>query len=199
MMPTLRRLAPALLIIAGAAAPLLAQAATPAPSAPPAYSRVLPASVVDFTATQMGVAMHGHFKAMQAVVNFLPSDPGESRVTVSVAAASVDAGSSQTNALLSGSDWLDAKAFPQDRFVSTSFAPAGPGKYWVAGNFSVKGKTQPLRVLIRTHMAGSNLVLDADFPLNRTAFGLGTGSWSDTGVVAATLPIHVQLLVAPQG
>ncbi|SCC91495.1 hypothetical protein THIX_10536 [Thiomonas sp. X19] len=29
-----------------------------------------------------------------------------------------------------------------------------------------------------THPAGANLVMDADFPLNRTAFGLGTGSYT---------------------
>jgi polyisoprenoid-binding protein YceI len=187
-----RRFAPALLITASAATPLMAQAATTV------YSRVLPASTVDFSATQMGVPIHGHFKTLAAVVDFQAADLAQCHVTVVISAASVDAGSRQTNDLLTGSDWLDAKADPQDRFVSTSFTQAGPGKYWVAGNFSVKGKSQPLRVLVTTHMAGANLVLDADFPLNRTAFGLGTGSWADTSVVAASLPIHVQLLVAPR-
>ena len=190
MVPALRRTCLALLFALGSASPALAQTA---------YTRTLPASTVDFSATQMGVAMHGHFKTVVAAVDFLPADLPKSHVSVAINAASVDAGSGQTDDLLTGSDWLDAKAYPQDRFVSTGFTPAGPGKYWLTGQFTVKGKTQPLRVLVTTHPAGANLVMDADFPLNRTAFGLGTGSWADTGVVAATLPIHVHLLVAPQG
>ncbi len=191
MMQVFRRFAPALFIVAGAATPILAQASATV------FSRVLPASTVDFSATQMGVPMHGRFKTLTAVVDFQAADLAQCQVTVAINAASVDAGGSQTNDLLAGRDWLDAKAYPQARFVSTRFTPAGPGKYWVTGQFSIKGKTQPLRVLVTTHMAGANLVMDADFPLNRTAFGLGTGSWADTSVVAATLPIHVQLLVAP--
>ncbi|NNM63670.1 MAG: YceI family protein [Burkholderiales bacterium] len=190
MIPALGRISLALLFAMGSASPVFAQTA---------YTRVLPASKVDFSATQMGVAMHGHFKTLMAAVDFLPTDLAKSHVSVVINAASVDAGSGQTDDLLTGSDWLDAKAYPQDRFTSTGFTPAGPGKFWLTGQFTVKGKTQPLRVLVTTHPAGANLVMDADFQINRMAFGLGTGSWADTGVVAAALPIHVHLVVAPQG
>jgi polyisoprenoid-binding protein YceI len=39
--------------------------------------------------------------------------------------------------------------------------------------------------------------MDADFKLQRTAWGLGSGSWADTSVVAADIPVHVHLVVAP--
>ena len=170
--------------------------AQPLPAA--AYTHALPASSVSFSATQMGVPMKGHFKTVTAQIDFMPGDLAKSHVEVAVQSASVDAGSAQTNALLAGADWLAAKADPQARFVSTQFTPDGPGRYWVSGTFSVKGHSQPLRVQVSTHPDGKDLIMDAAFTLDRTAFGLGTGSWADTSVVAAAIAVQVHLVVSPQ-
>ena len=147
--------------------------------------------------TQMGVNMKGHFGTVHAQVHFAPQELQSSSVQVTVDAASVDAGSSQTDQLLRGADWLDAKADPQARFVSTRWSAAGPGRYWVDGNFTVRGATHALRVLVSTHAQGKALAMDADFKLQRTAWGLGSGSWADTSVVAADIPVQVHLVVAP--
>ena len=170
--------------------------AQPVPAA--AYTHALPASSVSFSATQMGVPMKGHFKTLTTQIDFMPGDLAKSHVEVAVQSASVDAGSAQTNALLAGADWLAAKADPQARFVSTQFTPDGPGRYWVSGTFSVKGHSQPLRVQVSTHPDGKDLIMDAAFTLDRTAFGLGTGSWADTSVVAAAIAVQVHLVVSPQ-
>jgi polyisoprenoid-binding protein YceI len=146
----------------------------------------------------MGTPIKGRFKTVAAQIDFQPADLARSHVSVAVQSASVDAGSAQTNALLTGADWLAAKADPQARFVSSSFAPDGPGRYWLSGVFSAKGHSQPLRVLVTTHPAGADLVMDASFSLDRTSFGLGAGSWADTSVVAAAIPVQVHLVVAPQ-
>ncbi len=161
------------------------------------YSHVQPGAQVSFQATQMGVAMKGHFAKVEARVQFAPQQLQRSHVEVAVQAASIDAGSAQTNALLQGVDWLDAKAFAQARFVSSGFTAAGPGRYWVSGDFSVRGHTHKLRVLVTTHAVGAALAMDAHFTLDRSSYGLGAGSWADTGVVAAAIPVHVHLLVAP--
>ncbi|MDE1979346.1 MAG: polyisoprenoid-binding protein [Betaproteobacteria bacterium] len=170
--------------------------AQPVPAA--AYTHALPASSVSFSATQMGVPMKGHFKTLTTQIDFMPGDLAKSHVEVAVQSASVDAGSAQTNALLAGADWLAAKADPQARFVSSQFTPDGPGRYWVSGTFSVKGHSQPLRVQVSTHPDGKDLIMDAAFTLDRTAFGLGTGSWADTSVVAAAIAVQVHLVVSPQ-
>ena len=177
---------------------LAAAGIAPAWAQPVAYTHALPASSVTFTATLMGVPMKGHFKAVSAQVDFMPGDLAGSHVAVTVQAASIDAGSAQTNALLTGADWLAAKTDPQARFASNSFASDGPGRYWLSGTLSAKGHSQPLRVLVSTHPDGKNLVMDVHFDLDRTAFGLGTGSWSDTSVVAAAIPVKVHLVVSPQ-
>ncbi|WP_449370150.1 YceI family protein [Thiomonas sp.] len=181
-----------------ACAVALGTAAWAQPAAALTYTHVLPASSVTFSATQMGVPMKGRFKTLTAQIDFMPGDLAKSHVTVAVQSASVDAGSAQTNALLTGADWLAAKADPQARFVSAQFAPDGPGRYWLSGTFSVKGHSQPLRVRVSTHPDGKDLVMDAAFTLDRTAFGLGTGSWDDTSVVAAAIPVQVHLVVSPQ-
>ncbi len=180
-------------LIGAAAALGLAAAA----HAAPVYSHVQPGAQVDFQATQMGVPMKGHFGSVTAQVHFAPQDLKASRVEFSVATASVDAGSGQTDELLRGPDWLDAKADPQARFVSSAFQPDGPGRYWVSGEFTVRGKTHPLRVLVRTQPSGKSLLMQSDFKLDRSAYGLGGGSWADTGVVAADIAVHVQLLAQP--
>ncbi len=184
---------PARRLIGAAAALGLAAAA----HAAPVYTQVQPGAQVDFQAVQMGVPMKGHFGSVTAQIHFAPQDLKASRVEFSVATASVDAGSGQTDELLRGADWLDAKADPQARFVSSAFQPDGPGRYWVSGNFTVRGKSHPLRVLVRTQPSGKALLMQSDFKLDRSAYGLGGGSWADTSVVAADIAVHVRLLAQP--
>ncbi|MGC9164025.1 MAG: YceI family protein [Thiomonas sp.] len=175
-----------------------ATAIVPVVAQPVAYTRVLPTSRVTFSATQMGVPIHGRFKVLSVQADFMPTDLAHSTVTVAVQTSSVDAGSAQTNALLTGADWLAAQTDPQARFVSSRFTADGPGHDWVSGTFSVKGHSQPLRVLVTAHPAGPDMVLDARFTLDRIAFGLGTGPWADTSVVAAAIPVQVHLVLSPQ-
>lgn len=171
--------------------------AAPALAASPAYTRVLPEAAVTFTAKQMGVSVSGHFKSVQAEVDFRPQDLKASHVAVTVQTASIDAGSGQTNALLTGADWLDAKADPQARFTGTGFTPDGPNRYLVKGTFTAKHHSAPLQVVVTTKPQGADLAMDADFNLPRLAYGLGTGSWADTSAIAADIAVHVHLVVAP--
>ena len=160
------------------------------------YTRVLPASTINFSATQMGVTMPGHFAKFNARVAFDPANVAADKLAIDVDAASADAGSSQTSALVVGADWLDAAHHPQAGFVATRFTAAGPGRWWVDGTFSVKGRSAPLRVLATAHAAGADLALDADFKLQRLQWALGGGAWADTSVVGAEIPVHVHLLLA---
>lgn len=161
------------------------------------YTLVRPGAQVAFQATQMGVPMKGHFDKVRARVHFAPQELKASSVEVDVDTASVDAGSAQADQLLRGADWLDAKADPRARFVSTAWRSAGAGRYRVDGAFTVRGVTRPLRVLVTTRAQGAALALDTDFKLQRAAWGLGGGSWADTRVVAAAIAVRVQLIVAP--
>ena len=167
-----------------------------AADAAPLYTHVQPGAQVSFQARQMGVAMKGHFATVQAQVRFDPAALQSSRVRVAVDCASIHAGGSQADSLLRGPDWLDAKAHPQARFVSTGFTADGPGRYRVDGQFTVRGITHPMRVLLLTHAAGADLAMDVDFRLDRGSYGVGGGSWADTSVVSGEIPVHVQLLVA---
>ena len=177
-----------------AALAVSAALATAASAAP--YSRVLPGSAIDFSATQMGVTMPGHFAKFNARVAFDPANVAADKLAIDVDAASADAGSSQTSALVVGADWLDAAHHPQAGFVATRFTAAGPGRWWVDGTFSVKGRSAPLRVLAVAHPSGADLALDADFKLQRLQWALGSGAWADTSVVGAEIPVHVHLLLA---
>ena len=159
------------------------------------YTRVLPGSAIDFSATQMGVTMKGHFAKFDARVAFDPGNAAADKLSVQVDAASADAGSSQTNGLIVGADWLDAAHHPQAAFVARRFTAAGPGRWWVDGTFSVKGHSAPLRVLASAHASGAELALDADFTLQRLQWALGSGAWADTSVVGASIPVHVHLLL----
>jgi polyisoprenoid-binding protein YceI len=174
-----------------AASVALASAASAAP-----YTRVLPASTIAFSATQMGVTMPGHFTKFSASVAFDPADAASDKLSIDVDAASADAGSSQTSELVVGADWLDAAHHPKASFVARRFTAAGPGRWWVDGTFSVKGRSAPLRVLAVAHAAGADLALDADFKLQRLQWALGSGAWADTSVVGAEIPVHVHLLLA---
>ncbi len=164
-------------------------------SAAPAYTTTH--GDVTFSATQMGVVMKGHFARAQVQGSFNPADLAHSHISVAVDTASIDAGGKDTDDLLKGTEWLDATHFTQAVFASDAFQAAGPGHYRVSGRFTLKGHTHPMTVVASTRRDALGMHLDADFSLDRTTWGLGTGSWADPSVVAATLPVHVDLLLAP--
>lgn len=108
---------------------------------------------------------HSNTASGRVVVDF---DAGTGSVDVHVPAASLDTGIELRNKHLQSSDWLDAKKFPEVRFVTRSASKAGDGLWDLVGDFSVHGVPTPMTVRAKVKPIPSEAA---------KAAGLGKGEW----------------------
>lgn len=161
------------------------------------YSRVLPEkSTLAFVSQQMGVSVDGTFRKFAATLDFDPAKPEAGKATLDIELASIDAGGAEANEEVKGKNWFDVKQFPTARFVSTSVKPLGNNRFEVRGQMSIKGKTREVAAPFTLKPEGAGAVLEGSFPLKRLDYGVGTGAWGDTSVVADEVQIRFRLAVA---
>lgn len=184
-MPDLLRLsAPAL----GTALLVLAAPVT-AQTPPPA--RLEPAqSQLRFVSKQMGVPVEGQFKRFDAQIAFDPRQPAGGRIAFSVDLGSATLGVPETDAELRKPEWFDLGKFPQARFTSSAIKALGGGRFEVAGQLSLKGRTQALTVPVALSQAGGLSTASGQFAIKRLAFQIGSGEWGDTSLVADEVQVR---------
>ncbi|HJV94046.1 MAG TPA: YceI family protein, partial [Azonexus sp.] len=134
-------------------------------------------SNVAFVYKQMGVAVDGKFKKFSSQLSFDPAKPAAAKASFDVELASVDTGAPEGDDEVAGKQWFNTKAFPTARFVSASVKPLGGNRYEVAGQLSIKGKTQDVVVPATFTPNGNSGVFDGSFTIRRADFSIGEGIW----------------------
>lgn len=160
------------------------------------YSHVqLDKSSVTFESRQMSVPVEGVFKKFTASVKINPVKPEAGSAKIEIDLASIDAGSTEANDEVTGKNWFNVAEFPKASFVSSSVKSLGAGKYEATGQLSIKGKTMPVQAPFTMKEDKGLLSVDGAFTLKRLDYGIGSGLWSDTSVVADEVKIKFHLLL----
>lgn len=169
-------------------------AATALAALPPALAQTVlrEGSEIAFTSRQMGVPVEGRFSDWQAELAFDPATPAKGRVAMTIATASATFGATETETEVRKPAWFDVAAFPRARFESSAIRAVGERRYEVAGRLTIKGRAQDLVVPVQ---------LDGDiasgrFAIRRLAFGIGSGDWADTSLVADEVEVRFRLRLA---
>lgn len=159
------------------------------------FNKVLPGkSSIAFVSRQMNVPVEGAFKKFTAHVRFNPSKPESAAAHIEIDLASIDAGSMEANDEVKGKSWFNVAEFPRADFVSTAVKAVGGGKFEVSGKMTIKGKTLEVRAPFVVTEAGGALSIDGSFALKRLDFGIGSGVWGDTSVVADEVQIKFHVV-----
>lgn len=88
--------------------------------------------------------VRGRFREHEGSLD-IAERPEDSRVDVTIRAASIDTGDAQRDAHLRSPDFLDVERFPDVTFRSTSVRPAGAGdRYEVVGDLTIRDVTRPV-------------------------------------------------------
>lgn len=151
-------------------------------------------SRIIFASKQMGVSVEGEFKKFGAKVRINPSKVENGVAQVEIDMASIDAGSSEANEEVKGKSWFDTTSYPQANFVSSSVKSLGGGKYEAIGKLTIKGKSVDMSAPFVMKEENGALHIDGVFALKRLEFGIGSGLWSDTSVVADEVQIKFHLV-----
>jgi polyisoprenoid-binding protein YceI len=155
-------------------------------------------SAVTFVYKQMGVAVDGKFKKFSSQLNFDPAKPTAAKASFDVDLGSVDTGAPEGDQEVAGKPWFNTKAFPTARFVSGSVKALGGNKFEVAGQLSIKGKTQDVVVPATFTAQGNSGVFDGSFTIRRADFAIGEGAWAKFDIVANDVVIKFRITASPK-
>ncbi len=150
-------------------------------------------SAIHFTYKQMGVAVDGQFRKFASQITFDPAKPSAAKATFEVELASVDTGAPEGDQEVAGKPWFNTRAFPTARFVSGTVKPLGGNKVEVAGQLTIKGKTQDVVVPATFTSQGNSGVFDGSFTIRRADFSIGEGSWAKFDIVANDVLIKFRI------
>lgn len=151
-------------------------------------------STVTSAGKQLGVAVTGKFKKISGDVTFNPAQLAKSTANLVIDVASYDMGLPEYNQNILTAEWFDAAKYPKAFFTSTGIKGTA-GQYTVTGKFTLKGKVQNIAFPVQFKQVGATQVFDGAFVVKRTAFGVGSGDWADTSVVADDVKIQFHLVV----
>lgn len=188
---TLFALGTLFLALAGAGA----QVAFAQPQPQPARLQAAGSEIV-FTTRQMGVPVEGRFGKFSAQVALDPRKPESGRVGMTIDTASARFGSAELDAEVPKPIWLHAAGFPQATFQSSRIQAAGPGRFEVAGQLTIKGATRDLVVPVQLAPAGNNQVATGSFAIKRLDFKVGEAEWADTSLLANDVIVRFKLVLA---
>jgi polyisoprenoid-binding protein YceI len=155
---------------------------------------------VEFSAKHLGMmTVRGHFAEVSATAGIDPGHPEASRVEVTIQTASIRTNNETRDNDIRSSNFLEADKFPAITFKSTSVEPAGPDRYTLTGDLTIKGITRPVRLQVEKYgefndpMMGHRIAYGARTKINRKDFGLSFNMMLDGRfVVSEEIQITVE-------
>jgi polyisoprenoid-binding protein YceI len=160
-------------------------------------------SSVGFSITHMMVSKTtGGFDDMEGVVQFDPNDLANSRLDVTVKAASINTKNEQRDGHLRSADFFDVEKYPLIVFKSKKIVKKDGDNYVVTGDLTMKAVTKevewPLKVVgpVQNPMGGGQVLgLEAHFMVNRQDYGVNWNKAMDNGGVLIGNDVDVSVSI----
>jgi polyisoprenoid-binding protein YceI len=92
----------------------------------------------------MVTKVRGAFNEVDGTGFFDAANPSNSKVEVTIEAASIDTRNADRDAHLKGNDFFDMEKYPKIHFVSTSVEQVDSNTFRVTGDLTIKGVTKPI-------------------------------------------------------
>lgn len=156
---------------------------------------------VNFSINHFFSAVTGKFKDFDGTIYFDPNNLKGSKAEFSISVGSIDTDDAKRDEHLQSADFFDAKAYPKITFKSTKFERKSDKEYLVYGKLTIKNVSKdvilPMKVTgeMEHPMMKGTIILGVliDTTINRTDYGVGTGSWAATMVVGDEVRIHIPM------
>ena len=168
-------------------------ALTAAVQAAPYQAVQLDKSKISFSFKQMGVGMDGHFAKFSPQLSFDPAKPEQTKASIEIDLASIDAGSEEADQEVVGKSWFNTSAFPKAVFVAKQVKQTAPNVYEVLGTLTIKGRGRDVKFAMKHAPQGKLGILTGSFTLQRADYAIGEGMWSKFDVVANDILVSFQI------
>jgi polyisoprenoid-binding protein YceI len=157
---------------------------------------------VEFSAKHLGMmTVRGSFDEVSATADIDPEHPETASVEVTISAGSIRTNNPARDNDLRSANFLDVEHNPVITYKSNGVEPAGPDRYTLAGDLTIKGTTRPITLQVTKYgefsdpgMMGHRIAYSASGAINRKDFGL-----SFNMVLDGRLVVSEEVQIAVEG
>ncbi|REJ84488.1 MAG: polyisoprenoid-binding protein [Bacteroidetes bacterium] len=158
-------------------------------------------SSVNFSVNHFFSAVTGKFREFSGEIHFDPANLKSSKATFNIKVSSIDTDDEKRDKHLQSEDFFDAANYPEIKFVSTRIEKINDKLFNVYGKLSMRKTTKdvvlPLRItglMDNPWKEGSVIMgIAISTKIDRTDYGIGTGSWAATAVVGDEVRIEINM------
>ena len=155
-------------------------------------------STLEFSASAEDEAFTGRFGRFDAKIVFDPADLAGSSFNVEIDLASADSASAERDEMLLGSEFFDVANTPKATYVATAFRELGAGRFAADGTLTLRGIAKPVVLEFDWSADGGNATLKGQASVNRLAFDVGAGDWSDASTIVHEIGVATSLTLRAQ-
>lgn len=154
---------------------MLASAAATLPaSAAPEWALNKAKSKLTFEIEAAGQTVSGQFQQFEAEIRFDRSHPDMSEIAARIDVNTMTTGQAQVDDALRGPEWFDVQTYPAAGFRATAVKQGkGDGTYFMEGQLSIKGKTQPVTIPFSFDVDQGEATVSGETSISRREFGIG--------------------------
>lgn len=151
---------------------------------------------VQFRVKHLGYSwLYGRFNKFDGKFSYDEAKPEAASVEATIDTTSVDSNHAERDKHLRASDFLDVEKFPEAKFVSTSYTPAGENKAKLKGNLTLHGVTKEIEMDVDHIGAGK----DPWGGFRRGFEGTVTFSTADFNIEGVGRPMDVEMTLSVEG
>ena len=158
-------------------------------------------SVAEFKVKHMMISnVKGRFSKLSGALIFDESALANSRVEVSIDAASIHTGEDQRDAHLKSADFFDVERFPTLTFKSEGISIVRDGELSVEGDLTIHGATRRVRFAVegptppsKDPWGNTRVAISASTKINRKDFGLTWNAALETGGILVGEEVTITL------
>ena len=151
---------------------------------------------VHFSIPKFFWSVEGTFHNIEASAHFDPEHLDQSTISGKVYITSIDTENKTRDGHLQGEDWLNSETYPTIGIKSTFFQKVSELEYSGIFEITIKDVTQTDTIPFTVDRAINPTLVAADFSLQLTDYGVGSGKGADW-VVGDQVDISVSLLNQP--
>lgn len=164
---------------------------TPALAAAPTWNILPQDSSLTFTAIQNDAPVSGEFKKFSADISFDPLQAAGNKVKITIDMNSLTDPYGEISDTLKGKDWFDTTKYPTAVYQCSNFIKTGDKTWEAKGMLTIRDKTLPVTLsFTQEQYTGNAARIKGSTTIQRTAFGVGQGEWSDTSAVKDDVKIN---------
>jgi polyisoprenoid-binding protein YceI len=163
----------------------------------PAHSRI------GFAARHaMVTKVRGSFNEFEGTATLDGANPANSRVQVTISAASIDTRNAQRDEHLRSNDFLAMQEYPQITFSSTGVRPVDDSTFEVTGDLTVKGVTNAITIpfsfegAAKDPFGNQRVGFDGSVTINRKDYGITWNAALETGGVLVSDKVVLEFEVS---